>query len=94
MFLVLFWLGTDLEKQKDGATDMHETNCSELLSRLGRDGRCDTRTRPKVIITVGGWGGVEGANPPIKARVNTPRRTIDISLNSEAMETTNKQLNV
>lgn len=23
VFLVLFWLGMDLEKQKDGATDMH-----------------------------------------------------------------------
>lgn len=28
VFLVLFWLGMDLEKQKDGATDMH---CLKLL---------------------------------------------------------------
>lgn len=27
VFLVLFWLGMDLEKQKDGATDMHVWNC-------------------------------------------------------------------
>lgn len=29
VFLVLFWLGMDLEKQKDGATDMHVWNCLE-----------------------------------------------------------------
>ena len=29
VFLVLFWLGMDLEKQKDGATDMHVLNCLE-----------------------------------------------------------------
>lgn len=29
VFLVLFWLDMDLEKQKDGATDMHVWNCLE-----------------------------------------------------------------
>lgn len=34
VFLVLFWLGMDLEKQKDGATDMHVWNCSEWSEDL------------------------------------------------------------
>lgn len=37
LFLVLFWLGMDLEKQKDGATDMHclKTAESEMRTCLG-----------------------------------------------------------
>lgn len=34
VFLVLFWLGMDLEKQKDGATDMHIWNCLEWSEDL------------------------------------------------------------
>lgn len=34
VFLVLFWLGMDLEKQKDGATDMHVWNCLEWSEDL------------------------------------------------------------
>lgn len=34
VFLVLLWLGMDLEKQKDGATDMHVWNCLEWREDL------------------------------------------------------------
>lgn len=47
VFLVLFWLGMDLEKQKDGATDMHVWNCLEwtedLLGMFLLDRLCEDR---------------------------------------------------